>query len=323
MENQIGCSDRIFYRHLLPEAIEICPARPLLSAGLLQALTNVTMDCKAHQTKKNMVRKKTESNGTNGNHHLRFPPARILRLLAGVRAAIGLAEGRNVGFEDLEQLSYRPTGTISGWFAGVRMTQLEFLLALLERVPACLRHDLLDAACRVQPALQHPKLAHDSIATSRLETLLKQRAGFTIIYGAPEHARAFLLDALGNSSRVVNSGQQSVVGVNLQAVSVWAPVPGIMQFSVTANPQQELQRRWSRIQKAEDGSLILLGHVWHRVSHLHPDIIQLAARCHVVVADEFLDPDDLVRRVPGPVHRLGVAPAREEPEWIRVAIQGG
>ena len=203
------------------------------------------------------------------------------------------------------------------------MHQLEFLLALLERMPARFRHEVLDAACRDQPIFQHPKLAHDPVAVSRLETLLKQRVRFTIIHGGPMPARAFLLDAFGNSTREVNLGQQFVFGVNLQPVSTWAPVPGVLQISASTNLQQEFHRRWSKIKQVADGSLILMGHVWHRVSHLHPEIVQLAARCHVVVADEFPDPEDLVRRVPGPVHRLLVAPAREEPEWIRVTIQGG
>lgn len=58
------------------------------------------------------------------------------------------------------------------------MHQLEFLLALLERLPTGLRHGLLDAACREQPTLQHPKLAHDPIALNRLVTLPKQSASF-------------------------------------------------------------------------------------------------------------------------------------------------
>jgi hypothetical protein len=270
-----------------------------------------------------MARKQTAANGTVDNNHSHFPQKRIVRLLVGIKSTISLAEGRAVSFEDLEQLSGRPAGTIGSWFEGARMNQLEFLFALLERVPARLRYELLDATCRLQPTLQHPRLAHDPIALSRLETLLKQRAGFTIIHGGPEHARAFLLNALGNSVREVNCGQQPVVGVEFQPVSVWAPVPGIIHLSSHAEIGQHLQRVWSKIKQANDGSLILLGSIWNRISHLHAEIVHQAARCHVLVADDFLKPEDLVRRIPGPVHILTVAPAREQPEWIRVTIQGG
>ena len=203
------------------------------------------------------------------------------------------------------------------------MQQLEFLFELLERVPAALRHDLLDAACRVQPTLHHPKLAHDAITLSRLETLLKQSDGFTIIHGGPQHARLFLFNALGNSAREVNFGQKSVVGVQLQPVSGWVPVLGITTLSSHAENRQQFQRAWSKIKHAKDGTLIFLGQIWNHVSHLHPEILELATRCHVLVADDFPKPEDLARRVPKPVHTLTVAPAREQPEWIRVTVQVG
>jgi hypothetical protein len=233
-----------------------------------------------------------------------------------------MAEARTVSFEDLEQLSGRPAGTIGSWFEGARMNQVEFLFALLERVPQRLRYELLDVTCRTQPTLQHPKLAHDPLAVSHLEVLLKQRAGFTAIHGGPEHARAFLLDALGNSSREVNAGQQLAVGAELHRVPAWATVPGVIPLSPHAEIRPQVQRAWSKIEQADDGSLVLLGALWNQVPHLHSEILHLATRCHVVVADEFTKPEELVRRVPGRVHVLTVAPAREQAEWIRVAVQG-
>lgn len=270
-----------------------------------------------------MARKRSQSNGVVNGAYVEFPPERVIRLLHGIKSGISWAEARTISFEDLEQLSGRPEGTIGSWFEGSRMTQLEFLLALLERVPTGLRHDLLDAACRVLPTLQHPKLAHDPMALSRLETLLKQPTGFTIIHGGPAHARAFLLNALGNSAREVNVEQRSTFGFELQPVSAWAPVPRITHFSTQGEPRQQVQRVWPKLQQAKDGSLILLGHVWNRVPHLHQEIVQLARRCHVVVADDPLKTEELVRRLPGPVLLLGVSPAREQPEWIRVTIQAG
>lgn len=270
-----------------------------------------------------MARKKSESNGADAKDNLHFPSERIIRLLVGIKSSISLAESRAVSFEDLEQLSGRPAGTIGSWFEGARMNQVEFLLALLERVPMGLRHELLDATCRVQPTLQHPKLAHDPIALSGLQKLLKQRTGFTVIHGGPEHARAFLLNALGNSVREVSSTQQSLFGLEFQLVSAWAPAPGVIHLSPRVELRQQVQRAWSKIQHANDGSVILLGHVWNRIPHLHPEIVQLAGRCHVFVADEPLKTEDLVRRIQEPVHIVTVSPAREQPEWIRVTIQAG
>jgi hypothetical protein len=269
-----------------------------------------------------MPRKRTEANGAAEDTHLPFPAERIVRLLVGIKSAFGLTEGRVVSLEDLQALSGRPAGTIGSWFEGARMNQLEFLLALLERLPSRLRHDLLDAACRTHVTLHHPKLAHDALAVSRLGALLGNRAGFTLIQGAPEHARAFLLEALGNSSREVNLGQQPVLGVVLHQAALWTAVPGVIHLSPRIDIRQQLQRAWPKIRQASDGALILLGHVWNRIPQLHPEMFQLATRCHVAIADEPLKPEDLVRRAPAPVHHLSVAPVREQPEWIRVTFQG-
>jgi hypothetical protein len=270
-----------------------------------------------------MARRRSETNETLNDNHDHFPPERIIRMLQGIKSAIGLAESRAISFEYLEQLSGRPVGTIAGWFEGAKMNQLEFFLALLERVPTKLRHELIDGVCRIQPTLRHLRLAHDPIATSRLEAILKRRAGFTIIHGGPEHARTFLLNALGNSTREINFGHQAVVGVEIQSVSGWAPVPGIIHLSHGSEIQQQLLRAWAEIKQVDDGSLVLLGHVWARLSDLHSEIVHLAQRCHVLLADEFPKPEDMVRRVPGQVHILTVAPAREQPEWIRVTVQRG
>jgi hypothetical protein len=267
-----------------------------------------------------MARKQIQSNGTSEQIH--FPPERIVRLLVGIKSIISMAEARTVSIEDLEELTGRPAGTIGSWLEGGRMHQLEFLFALLERLPLGLRHELVDAACRAHPTLHNPKLAHDPVAVSRLEALLKQRTGFTAVHGGPEHARAYLLSALGNSTRWANFGQQAVVGLDFQTLAPWAPVPGVTHLSPHADNRQQFQHAWSKIKQAEDGSLILLGGVWSRFPSVHSEVGALAARCHIIVADEMLKPEDLARRVPGPVHILAVAPAREQPEWIRITVQG-
>lgn len=278
---------------------------------------------KAPNQKFTMARKRSESNGTNGINHIQYPPERIIRLLVGIRSTISLAEGRAVSYEDLEKLSGRAAGTISSWFEGARMNQVEFLFALLERVPQRLRYELLETTCRTQPTLQHPRLAHDPIVVSQLEAMLKRSAGFSLINGGPDHARAFLLHALGNSTREVNAGRQFTIGAELHDVLTWAPVPGVSALLPHGEVRQQFQRLWSKIKQASDGSLVLLGGVWNRVSHLHSEMVQLAGRCHVVVADEFPKPDELTRRIPRPVCTLTVTPAREQPEWIRVAVVCG
>jgi len=265
-----------------------------------------------------MALKQTESNEdrdtTNPNH----PRQRIVRLLVGLKNALGLAEGRTIGFGDIESLTGRPGGTFASWCDGTRVQQLEFLVAILERLPVRLWQPLLESACRTHPTLQHPKLAHDSVVISHLEELLQQKNGFTVIQGGPEHMRAFLLAALGNSFRQISAGQRPVAGFDLHGAHAWVRVPGITYLS----PHTEIQRASAQLIQPPAGALVLLGRVWNNAPHLHAAITRLANDRHVVVADATtFKLEDLARRSRNPVHLLTVAPAREQPEWIRVTIQ--
>ena len=47
---------------------------------------------KRAKQKKPMARKRNESNVTPGNNQLQYPPERVVRLLVGIRSAIGMAE---------------------------------------------------------------------------------------------------------------------------------------------------------------------------------------------------------------------------------------
>ncbi len=153
---------------------------------------------------------------------------------------------------------------------------------------------------------------------SHLEELLQQKNGFTVIQGGPEHMRAFLLAALGNSFRQISAGQRPVTGFDLHGAHAWVPVPGITYLS----PQTEIQRAPAQLIHPPADALILLGRVWNNATHLHAAITKLANDRHVVVADGLnFKLDELMRRFRKPAHLLTVAPAREQPEWIRVNIQ--
>ena len=49
--------------------------------------------------------------------------------------------------------------------------------------------------------VEHPRLAYDPEQVSRLQQLLNQPAGLTIIQGATAAVRTFVITALGHSSR--------------------------------------------------------------------------------------------------------------------------
>lgn len=271
-----------------------------------------------------MARKRAKSDGTPGNEQARFPPERIVRFLQQLRSALSLTEGRTINLEILEELTGRSAATIRSWCDGVRMQQLEFVFSLLERLPQRLRNDVIDQTCRVIPSLSHPKLAHDPLALSLLKELLEKRRGFTVIQGEPQHMGSFLMHALGNSYRATNAKPGSVTGLDIQAIPTWAAIPGMLRVSECESTPAGLRETWSKLRKAENGSLILLkGGTANRNPEFQSDILEIGTRCHVVITDMLVKTQDMARRLHLPFHVVTVAPAREQPEWIRVIVSGG
>lgn len=270
-----------------------------------------------------MARKRSKSDGEPGNQPLRFPPERILRFLQQLRGALSLAEGRTVSLDYLEELTGRSAATIRSWCDGVRMQQLEFLFSLIERLPQRLRHDLVDQVCRVTPSLSHPKLAHDPIAVSRLKDVLAKSIGFTAIQGEPGHMRSFVLNALGNSFHQNNPEQSLLIGFEVETISDWATIAGMRQASRSAYAPQILHETRLIPGKMKDATLVLLGGQWNRNPELQSEILELGKRCHVLITDMSQRTQEMARHLHLPLHVVTVAPAREQPEWIRVIVSGG
>jgi hypothetical protein len=253
-----------------------------------------------------------------------FPAPRITKLLLDLKASLGQAEGQALSYDDWAQIAGRPANTIASWCAGGAAHQLEVLLASLERLTQEERHRLIDRACRDYPTLRHPRLAHDFVACSHLATLLRQTSGLTLIQGAPEHMRTFLVNALGNSASALELKKVAVAGVDIHQLDQFVPVIGVAYLGNLLRAgeiERQCKRLWPAVRAAR-ARLVLLNDIWRRVPALQTEILDLARTSHVVVADALaLKPGDLTSRVPTPTHLVTVSPAREQPAWIRVEIQ--
>jgi hypothetical protein len=253
-----------------------------------------------------------------------FPAARITKLLLDLKTSLGQAEGQPLSYDEWAQFSGRPANTIASRCAGGAAHQLEVLLASLERLTADERHRLVDRACRDYPTLRHPKLAHDFVACSRLATLLRQPSGLTLVQGAPEHMRTFLVSALGNSASSTDPKRAAVAGVDIHQPDQFVPVIGLTYLRNllrAGDIERECKRVWPAICAAK-AWLILLNGVWPHVPALQSEILDRARKSHVVIADALtLNPASLKSRVSTPVHVVTVSPSRERPDWLRVEIQ--
>jgi hypothetical protein len=253
-----------------------------------------------------------------------FPAARITKLLLDLKASLGQAEGQPLSYDEWAQIAGRPANTIASWCAGGTAHQLEVLLASLKRLTAEERHRLIDRACRDYPTLRHPKLAHDFVACSHLATLLRQPSGLTLIQGAPEHMRTFLVNALGNSASSPDLKKAAVAGVDMHQPDLFVPVIGLTYLGNllrAGDIEREFKRVWPAVCAAK-AWLILLNGVWPQVPALQSEILDSARKSHVVIADALtLNPAGLKSRVSTPVHMVTVSPSRERPDWLRVEIQ--
>lgn len=198
-------------------------------------------------------------------------------------------------------------------------TTLEFLLTLLERLPKNLRGRVIAGACRIHPSLLHPSLAHDPTAVCRLEMMLRQASGLTIIQGQ-EHLRPFLLGAMANSVRRVQHRKVPVHGLETQVTPFTQPI-GVTNTQ-SYRDADLLNRRVSELKQAPEGSLILLGGDWWKVNGLEAEVGRLATRCNVVAADApvFNQISSLSLH---PIQVITLSRVREQPEWIQVAFQDG
>jgi hypothetical protein len=252
-----------------------------------------------------------------------FPEQRITKLWLDLKASLWRSGGQPVSFEDWGKITGRPGNTIAAWSAGGAAHQIQVLLASLERLTGAQRHKLIDAACREYPTLDHPKLAHDFVACSRLGTLLRQSSGLTFIQG-PEHMRTFLLSALGHSGASLDPKGAPVTGVDIHRSDHFVPVAGLKYLDNLLRAteiQREFKRAWPAVCAAK-AWLILLNGVWQNAPTSHSEIREAARKSHVVVADGSAPKAvDLTRGGLTPAHLVTVSPAREQPQWIRIEIQ--
>ena len=190
------------------------------------SLSSSVEDLKFRQTKEGMESSQTNSQDARCQP-VPFPPERVRKLLLNLKSSLGREEGQPLSFEDWSPIAGRPSNTLASWCDSGEAHQIQALLASLERLPEQAQHQLLDEACRIHPTLQHRRLGHGFLATSRLKEILRKPSGFTLIRGNPAHMRTFLLAALGNSFNQAHPGGKVVAGLDIQPAEFLAPVIGV------------------------------------------------------------------------------------------------
>jgi hypothetical protein len=203
-------------------------------------------------------------------------------------------------------------------------THLIAFLSLVERLPDRKRLQLLSEYCRELPTLDNARLAHDALAVSNLESLLRKSNGLTLIRGGTDFQRTFLLTAMGHSFPRIGGPGATVHGLDLHEPRKWVPLEDMVYFKEPlrhARLKELIDAVWPEIQSSK-APLLLLNSIWSLVPHLHNDILNMARSQHVVVSDAKPPPPaDLARRLETSVHTITISPARESERLIHLDVE--
>lgn len=204
------------------------------------------------------------------------------RLMLSVERAEGLSIGR-LTQKQFGKLIGMPRSTVHDWYHGSLAPEIRHLICAFERISEASRLELLRAWCRKCPRLEDPRLAHDLKALNSLKGLAARSTGLTIVRGASDITRTFLLTALGHSAENAAPGA-GVSGVDLHGAFMFVPVSGVLYLRSPAG----LAQAAGLLNGLLDGmgqstaQLLLLNGVWEAFPSARDSIIQLAQSRHVI-----------------------------------------
>lgn len=246
------------------------------------------------------------------------------QLFSRLRRALTDVLGFEPSFRRLGGIIGEKTSVTHYWFHLLPHSHLIAFLSLMEHLPERKRIELLNEYCRELPSLENVRLAHDPLVISKLETLLGQKNGLTIIRGGTEFQRTFVLNALGHGLPRIAGHRASVAGLDVHEPRKWVPLDGVIYLSGTVPPskaKQIIDKLWPGI-RGSDAMLILLNSVWSLAPQLQQEILHLARKRHVIIADAKLPPRaDLEGRIEARLHVITLASTTDNERLLRLQVE--
>jgi hypothetical protein len=245
------------------------------------------------------------------------------KLFERIGAAVAAARGYPFTNIEFARIIGRSESTTSNWFGVSPQPHLVSFFCLLEQLPPHDRHRVLDEICRDLPLADHPRLRHDPVAVASLKSILAEKTGITIIAGGTDAHRTFLLTALGHTFCRLDHFHRTAVGIDLHEPSWFVPIETVTYFK-SSHPQsrtlEAIRSLWPTIRSSQQ-PLVLLNSIWSAAPETRKDIIAMADRLHVIVADQDVSlTRELTPGIAQRVHLLRIATARENPIWLTVAV---
>ena len=258
------------------------------------------------------MKKQTGPNKTRPTDLIRLPafPTAGNKIFESIAAAITASRGYLMKSQDLGRLMGQSPTTTSYWFSGSKQPHLISLFCLLEQLLPEERIRAVSKLCRQLPSLDDPRLRHDQNTVSELKELLKQDKGLTFITGGTTDQRTFLLSALGHYLCRADIIHRTPVGLDTHEPTWFVPIETVSYLRNNHRPGETLGAilaLWPSICSSK-ASIVILNGIWSAAPELHKDILTLAAKKHVFVANEMMpSAADSVSKVGPPRH------------WIRVS----
>lgn len=245
------------------------------------------------------------------------------RIFNRIGTALSASRGYPLRNIDLASLIGQSESTTSHWFGIGPQPHVVSCFCLLEQLLPVERHRLVDTLCRELPLIDHPRLRHNPAAVTALRHLLTQNTGLTLIIGGTDEQRTFLIAALGQSFCRNDRLHRTAAGIDLHEPDWFAPVETMLYFMGPAEPtkvREAVRRNWPQIMNAKQ-PLILLNGIWSALPELRHDVLSLATRRHVIMADLEIAVPRTALDTKSPRHTLAISTARENNNWIAIQMQ--
>jgi hypothetical protein len=268
--------------------------------------------------------KKHDSRSKEPVNEFIVPPAYPFsggQLLDDLRSRLAKEHGYRFGIEELGQMVGKSKSSTYFWFSLCRHSSLLGFMALLERLSPKQRQSFFESHSRQYPSLARPAVLGD---LGRIEELLAQKSGLTIVTGFTDRARNCVLTALGHAWLRQFRKHRPLMGIDLHRPRDFVPVETVLYLDEDLEERRvrELMLSvWPRL-LASPAWLLLFNRVWSCVPELQEDLLSMAARRHVILVEQSVpDLAALKRKVRGPIHLLRLSKARSVPKGIRAVCR--
>lgn len=208
-------------------------------------------------------------------------------VLGHLRSRLAREFGRHLTYQELGRLTGKSKSTAHYWFNLYRHPQLLGFMALLENLNQEQRACFIESHCRELPTIDHSDLPWPS---DKLEALLGKKSGLSILTGGNARESSCALAALGHSYIRRSATNDLPTGFDPRPPTDLVQVQGLYYLKKEQDKKclrELVLSLWPKI-LTSTRPLLLFNGLWGLVPDVRKDLLCLAERKHVVLAEQSL-----------------------------------